>query len=267
MTADQNMYAVFDALGLPSGARVDARVPKKMLVEQGTTTSAARRAVQDGIEELQWFAACKPATIGVPSFTDDTREYLEIAVVGCVFRSGAKAGRMIELIHRAIPYPVLLVTADERGVTISAAHKRRAQNEANKVVVDRIVATGSFDPARLGDNEKAFLDSLALAEQPRRNLFCLYEGWLTKIEALNAAQLTGSFSVSSDEKVIERRRAAIDEFGRLLRESTHLRSQAAKARQISHRVDLNQRIKSIEAAMDEARRVILGGSHENIDHS
>lgn len=267
MTANADMYAVVEALGLPPAARVDARVPKKLLVEQGAPTAADKRAVQDGIDELQWLAACKPTTIGVPSFTDDTREYLEIAVVGCVFRSGAKSARLIELIHRAIPYPVLLIASHERGVATSAAHKRRAQKEAGKVVLDRTSATDFFDLDRLNDNEKAFVDSLALAEQPRGDLFSLYEGWLTKIEALNAAQFTGSFSVSSDETVIERRRAAIDEFGRLLRERAHLHSQAAKARQISLRVDLNQRIKSIERAMDDARQAMLGGSHENFDHS
>lgn len=267
MTSDANMRVVVEALGLPAGARVDARVPKKLLVEQGAPTPADRRAIQDGIAELQWFAACKPATIGVPSFADGTREYLEIAIVGCAFRTEAKAARTVELIHRAIPYPVLLITTDVGGVAISAAHKRRTQNEASKVMVDRIIATGPFDPVRSGENEKAFLSSLALMEQSRRDLLSLYEGWLTRIEALNAARLTGTFSVSSNENLIERRRAAIDEYERLLRENTHLRSQAAKARQISRRVDLNQRIKSIERAMDDARLAMLGGCHEDFNHS
>jgi hypothetical protein len=122
MTTDAGIVAIIDALGLPPDARVDARVPKKLLVELGAPTSADKRAIQVGIDELQWLAACKPTTIGVPSFADDTREYLEIAVVACAFRPGAKAARLIELIHRAIPYPVLLVTTDEQGVVLSAAH-------------------------------------------------------------------------------------------------------------------------------------------------
>ena len=74
--------------------------------------------------------------IGVPSFADDQREYLEIAVVACIFRPVAKATRLVELIHRAIPYPVLLLTLSGDALTVSAAHKRRAQNEAGRFVIE-----------------------------------------------------------------------------------------------------------------------------------
>jgi hypothetical protein len=144
VTSQSDIIAIVDALGLPKAARVELRVPKKLLVEQGAPTSADKRAIQHGIDELQWLGACKPATIGVPSFADDHREYLEIAVVGCAFRPEAKSGRLIELIHRAIPYPVVLITSDGQGITLSVAHKRRAQNEAGKVVVDRVVSAGGL---------------------------------------------------------------------------------------------------------------------------
>ena len=70
MTSPASIATVVDAFGLPPSARVDMRVPKKMLAEQGAPTAADKRIILDGIDELQWFAACKPATIGVPSFKD-----------------------------------------------------------------------------------------------------------------------------------------------------------------------------------------------------
>jgi hypothetical protein len=212
MTGDGNMRTVVDALGLPPGARVDARVPKKLLVEQGAPTLANKRAIQDEIDELQWFAACKPATIGVPSFADDTREYLEIAVVGCAFRPGAKAARLIELIHRAIPYPVLLIPTDKSGLVISAADKHWAQNEAGRTVIEQVVATTSLRQDAVDATETAFLQSLALARQPRADLRVLYRGWQASIEALNAARLTGAFASTDDAETVDRRRAALRKF-------------------------------------------------------
>ena len=47
-------------------ARVDQRVPKKLLLEHGAPTAADKRQINDGIEELLWVAALKPTTIGVP---------------------------------------------------------------------------------------------------------------------------------------------------------------------------------------------------------
>lgn len=242
MTASADFLSIVNALGLPPGARVDSRVPKKLLVEQGAPTAADKRAIQDGIDELQWFAACKPATIGVPVFSDDTREYLEIAVVGCAFRSGAKAARLIELIHRAIPYPLLLVTADESGLAVSAAHKRHAQNEAGRTVIEHVVAASGLRADAVDSVQVAFLKSLALAQQPRTDLFALYAGWIARIEAINAARLTGAFTATNDQEAIDRRRAALDAHVRIAKEIDGLRAKAKREKQLSRRVDLNLEI-------------------------
>ena len=247
MTTEAGILAVIDALGLPPEARVDARVPKKLLVEQGAQTAADERAIQEGIDELQWLAACKPATIGVPSFADDIREYLEIAVVGCAFRPGAKAARLIELIHRAIPYPAVLITSDGDGIAVSVAHKRHAQNEAGKVVIERVVSVGGVQGGGVNAPGQAFFGSLALARQPRRDLWTLYEGWLTRIEALNAARLNGAFTASDDAAVIVRRREALDAHSRLTREIIGLRAKANREKQLNRRVDLNLEIQRLEA--------------------
>ncbi|MER9304270.1 DUF4391 domain-containing protein [Mesorhizobium sp. M0496] len=247
MTTEAGILAVVEALGLPPEARVDARVPKKLLVEQGAPTASDKRAIQDGIDELQWLAACKPTTIGVPSFADDTREYLEIAVAACAFRPDAKAARLIELIHRAIPYPVVLVTSDEQGVALSVAHKRHAQNEAGKVVIERVVSIAGISKEQLNPNEQAFLESLPLAKQSRRNLWTLYEGWLVRIEALSAARLSGAFAASDDAVTIERRREALEAQSRLMREIIGLRAKATREKQLNRRVDLNLEIQRLEA--------------------
>ena len=105
------------SLGLPDGCRVDQRVPKKLLLENGAPTAADKRLIADTVEEIQWVAALKPNTIGVPDYRDDQREYLEIAVLAVTLRSQpgqdkakpANAARLAELVHRAVPYPDLLL--------------------------------------------------------------------------------------------------------------------------------------------------------------
>ncbi|MCP5365824.1 MAG: DUF4391 domain-containing protein [Hyphomicrobiales bacterium] len=247
MTAGAGFLIIVNALGLPPSARVDVRVPKKLLVEQGAPTAADKRAIQDGIDELQWFAACKPATIGVQAFSDDTREYLEIAIVGCVFRPGAKAARLIELIHRAIPYPVLLVTVDESGLSVSAAHKRHAQNDSGRTVIEHVVTAGSIRADAVDSVQIAFLKSLALAQQPRTDLFALYTGWIARIEAINAARLTGAFVATDDQEALDRRREALDAHARLTKEIESLRAKARHEKRLSRRVDLNLEIQRREA--------------------
>jgi len=121
-------------LWLYSDARVDQRVPKKLLLEQGVPTAADKRQIQDGIEDMHWIAALKPNNIGVPEFRDNVREYLEVAVLTVSFRHSAKPARLIELIHRAIPYPLYYCPA--RAIRlVFPCHKRWSQGEVGKVLL------------------------------------------------------------------------------------------------------------------------------------
>ncbi len=249
MTGMAAVAAIVSALDLPPGARVDARVPKKMLVEQGAPTTADKRAIQDGVDEIQWLAALKPNTVAIPAFADEVHDYSEIAVIAATFRSAARASRLTELIHRAIPYPVLLITAGPSGVAVSVAPKRAAQNEGGKIVVERVVAVGDLDPQTPLDIDRAFLDSLALKSQPSRDLSSVYDGWLARIEALAAARLSGAYGASDDGQTVERRRAALERHGALARDIAGLRAKAAREKQLNRRVDLNIEIQRLEQAL------------------
>jgi hypothetical protein len=249
MTEMAAVAAIMSALDLPPGARVDARVPKKMLVEQGAPTSADKRAIQDGVEELQWLAALKPNTVAIPAFTDEAHDYSEIAVIAAIFRADARATRLTELIHRAIPYPVLLITVSSSGLAVSVATKRAAQNEGGKIVVERVVAVGDLDPQARQDMDRAFLASLALKSQPSRDLSAVYNGWLARIEALAAARLSGAYTPSDDGQIVERRRAALEAHGALARDIAGLRAKAVREKQLNRRVDLNIEIQSLEQAL------------------
>ncbi len=244
-----NAMDIIAALSLPPESRVDQRVPKKLLVERGAPTTADKRQINEGIEELFWLAALKPTTIGVPDYRDAIREYLEIAVLSLTLRHAARLGRLMELIHRAIPYPVLLVTSQSGILSLSLAHKRLAQNEADKVVLDGAVTTCVIDTHPAAN---LFVTSLSLEAQPRTHLFALYKGWHDCLEAFLAAQLTGEFVRPSSAESALARREALLEYDRLTRQIAALRAQAIREKQLNRRVELNLEIKRLEAELAEA---------------
>jgi len=239
--------AVIAALSLPADARVDQRVPKKLLVENGAPTAADKRQINDGIEELLWLAALKPATIGVPAYRDDTREYLEIAVLSLTLRAGAKASRLTELIHRAIPYPVFLIQAQPTRLTLSLSHLRWSQGQSGQTVLDGPLTTAALEAEEPATND--FLASLDVTSQPRQQLHALYQGWIERFEAHAAARLTGQFTPASDAAAAERRRTALAVHESLNREITSLRARAAKETQLNRRVELNLEVKRLESCL------------------
>lgn len=249
---------LLDALVLPPESRIDQRVPKKLLLEQGAPTTADKRLINECIEEIQWLAALKPNTIGVSAYSDDQREYLEIAVVGLVLRGlegkPAQVQRLAMRLHRAVPYPMLLLVQNGPELLLTLAHKRWAQNEADKVVLEGEMTTASLQ--QLQDRPQAisgFMHCLALHRQPQRHLKELYQGWSESCDALNAAALTGTFRIAAGPEQAAARRHALKECERLEAEVRRLRSQARKEKQLVRQVELNLALKNLQAELREQR--------------
>ncbi|HVC34431.1 MAG TPA: DUF4391 domain-containing protein [Chloroflexota bacterium] len=240
---------LIDALALPTGARVNRRVPKKLLLEQGAPTAADRRQIQDGIEELLWIAALKPNNIGVPGFRDEVREYLEIAVLTVRLRPAAKPSRLAELIHRAIPYPVVLWTGQGAVGSLSLAHKRWSRGAGGEVVVEEMRRTAWLRADAPGELETAFLDSLAVSGLPTRDLYALYQGWIDRLVALEVASITGAYGLPETAERAATQRDALATQATLQRELDRLRARAEREKQINRRVELNLTIKRLEAEL------------------
>jgi len=246
---------VIHALALPPDARVDQRVPKKLLLEQGAPTAADKRQIQDGIEEMTWVAALKPTNVGVPAFRDEVREYLEIAVLTVALRPTAKLPRLIELIHRAIPYPLVLVTEHRDSVNLSLAHKRWSQGEAGRVVIEDLRQV-PLNPDTPSAEEASFLASLAVSRLPARDLFALYDGLLERLAALEAARITGAFVPPESPDRASAMRDGLDTHAQLQRDLAALRAKAEKEKQINRRVELNLEIKRLEAKLTETEKAL-----------
>ncbi|MBK7956286.1 MAG: DUF4391 domain-containing protein [Candidatus Accumulibacter sp.] len=258
--ASADLIAAFD---LPAAALVNQRVPKKLLVENGAPTTADRKLIQERIEEITWVAALKPASIGVPEYRDEQRAYLELAVLLVDLREAGKVSRLAELIHRAIPYPVLLILADSDGLMLSLAHIRWAQKEADKTVLE----AGYPQMAQIGADkgnpdfhlresatsaEDAFLQALSLRNQPRADLHALYQGWLDTLTALQAAAITGCFAQSENAEQTTARRIALHRCREIDGEVARLRLAAAKEKQMARQVAVNMGIKALLAERERA---------------
>ena len=246
-------FDLIAALALPGSALVNRRVPKSMLVENGAPTPGDKRRIRDGIEEIRWLAVLKPTTIGVAEYRDEAREYLEIAVLHVILRPGARADRIIELMHRAVPYPVFLIAWKEQTPVISLAHKRWSLGEAGKTVVD-----GEIIAAELGEGfpielSSAFCDSLPLSHQPRTTLYGLYQGWIDRLQALRVASVTGDFWVPTSPAVSADRSIALQEYLRLDAQIKDLRAAAGKEKQFARQVEMNLKLKNLRADRETAR--------------
>ncbi len=164
-----------------------------------------------------------------------------------LLRSAARPARLTELIHRAIPYPVVLWSEQDGAVSLSLAHKRWSQGEAGEVVIEDVRRTAPFADTSPTKHEAEFLASLALSKMRTRDLYTLYQGWLDRMAALETASITGTFVVPETAERANAQREALAVHARLQRELAIRRAKAKKEKQLNRRVDLNLEIKRLEA--------------------
>jgi hypothetical protein len=242
-------HTIREALALPSGGDPARRLPKDVLAEHGAAHAADRKLIDKAIERLDWWATLSPTTIGVAAAIDDERPVPAVQLLALTARA-EPTQRLLTIIHRAIPVPVILLTAlpDGAGTRLSFAPLRRAERIEDKMVAERLVVapdcTDAADPATA-----AFIASLAVPALPRLNLRLLYDGLIERAEALEIARLTGQPFRLADDPVTRREALALYREA----EAAWLAARAAAKREkaLARQVALGAEVRHLRGKVDE----------------
>ena len=256
----------YAALQLPLEAWVDQRVPKKLFLEQLAaqqgTTAADKKLVREELEQFRWLATLKPGTSGLAAYSDDTREYAEIAVLAVLSRTEARSDRLCQLIHRSVPYPVVLFLQTPQNLSLSLAHKRKALNsESGKPVLEE-----SRSVLLAGRLSEDLIGSLALPylNLPTRDMFTVYSQWMDRLVAFDSAAWLGrlhgpiSFQVLPSATQADLHREAQQELTRLDNEETALRTGLHGEKQLSRKVESNLALKQLQQRRLELIALLRG---------
>jgi hypothetical protein len=249
------------SLDLPPNTLVERRVPKTMLLEYAGLTASDRRRIAAGVEQLFWIATLKPETAGISAYRDAVREYSEVCVLTCALRPETDMACLSELVHRAIPYPLLLMSEESEQFGVSTAHKRWSLAEKGAIVLEEAPQIGKLSAKTELRVLHSFLDSLRLSLQTRYDLYALYESWADRIAALRAAELIGEFvQLESTEKRAEHR-AALSECLKLRPQMANLQVAAKREKQIARRAEINLELKRLKALWEEALERLRAPKH------
>lgn len=244
--APVTLDALIAAFTLPPGP-APRRVPKASLADNVPTTSD-RRLIEAKLARLDWIAAINPATAGIAAAMADGMDINTINLLAARTR-GAMPTRLIELIHRAIPQPVILAYAHDEldaPASLSLAAKRAAEREAGRVVVTALHDTGTLDIA-----SDAFLAELTLSRLPHENLPMLYAGLIDRVDALAAARARGRpFRMPESLSELAQWRAALAQIREIETEIAGLSAVMRKEARLAARVERGEAVRQLRSKLD-----------------
>lgn len=235
-------------LCIPDSCLLDKPVYKKMFLDHAELDPTDRKALSEDVGRIRWQYTLKPDTINIAPFQDNEREYLEIAILSVELSSAARVNRIAAFMHRAIPYPLILIFEHSGKIAISVAEQRINQADKSKLVLVDRWQTRWIDVHKPSAPEAAFLEAIALHRLPATNFYALYEGFQGQVIGLIASDRTGTFApvsiaVSKEHSVV------LKEIDGLEREIAELRAVLKRKHQMGPKITLNGKIRERKDAI------------------
>lgn len=233
-------------LNIPEKCLIDKRVYKKLFFENAKLTVTDKKWFTKDIDTIHWAYSVKPSATLIPALKEKHYSYDEIAVIEVELKNDDHSKRLADIIHRAIPYPLLISFKGADWVRLSVADKRfnLADNQAATLdeywVTDRLYA----DAANKVDD--AFLKQMDYDRQPRLNVKRFYKGWIEAFISYNTALITGVYSLPDSQELKQKQVEALNKYRKLEQEITDLRTKLKKREAFNEQVKLNVDIKKLE---------------------
>jgi hypothetical protein len=234
------------ALILPQMNVQARRLPKDLLVQHGAANTGDRKLIEEAIERLDWWATLSPTTIGIAAGTDEERPVPAIQLLALTARA-EPTQRLLTMIHRAIPVPIILATGlpGGGGTCVSLASLRRAERAAGQMVVERLVIAPDLTKSDL--QAGAFLASLALVSLPQTTLAAVYDALMERIESLAVARiLQVPFQLPADAATAARRRDALARYVEAESEWIAARAAARREKRLAQQVLLGNQARELK---------------------
>lgn len=233
---------VWEIISFPEKSLLAKRVPKKQFLESGQLVSSDKKLFRENVKSIYWQYTLKPSTCPVLPYRDHEREYPELAVLQIEVGSPKGHRRIAEVIHRVIPYPLMLgFFMEPDRLSLSIAPKRFSQSEQGAFVADRFFTTDWMDITNLNESESAFMDSLTWNNLPLTHYGALYNAWVDRFAGYECAKFSGSFIIDKAEK----RMVGLSRCREIESKISELRAELKKAA-FNRQVELNTQIKTYE---------------------
>jgi len=235
-----------EILQLPESCIVNTKLTKAFFKRNFELTTIERKLLEDSsvFITMDLLASIKTANCNIQSFSNEQMQFVEILVIAVQTSEpdfDKNKQKIAELIQKYIPYPILLCIYSETQFLMNTCDKRINRNETNKRTVEKSYFTENIIRHTKEDRQKEFLNSLSFAELDKQNLKTVFDSYTSSMIALQAAQLTGNFTVRlyelSRQNILNLEKRAL-----LESEIINLQNQAKKETQLNTQVLLNNAI-------------------------
>lgn len=243
-----------NTLGIPNSCLLNKPLFKKLFFEHTELDAKDKNALKDNVEKIRWLYTLKPSTIHIAPYSDELRDYSELAVLHVEINDTKHTERIGHFINRAIPYPLIIFFTvneeDKEHFALCLADKRLNKSDKEKWVIEEQLLTQWLVLGECNDVNEAFLNSLQLATLPFSNFWQIYQALINRVISLKCAEITGRYHLAQDADKSQQQRENLQQYQQIQLEIKKLRGQIKQAA-FNQQVELNTQIKKHEQALKQ----------------
>ena len=169
-------------------------IPRSAFTRQANLTARQQRLLTN-VERVALIGTLTHASSGMPAHIDDTYDVQSNLVLGLNLREAKNANEAIEIIHRALPHPTVLLVEQDRNALVSLAIPRKSLAEHGAMVVGYHVQTSWVDA--YAPDTQALWEKLPYEAQPHGDLLAYVQGLGQNLALWNLREWVGDYACSA----------------------------------------------------------------------
>lgn len=229
-------------LHLPDRCIINKKITKAFFKRNFDLTSAERALIDDThiISDISWMASVSPTNSNIVAYKDEQYLMEEVQVISVLVNMEFERNcpKIVELIQKYIPYPILLFIYNSNGFLINTCDKKVNQNDNSRRTIEKKYFSKALTRGNTDEIQKGFLDSLKFANLDKTNLLTYYNAYTQRIISLQVSNLSGAFQPRTQSRTREDV-TRLEKIEILNSEIDSLHIQAKKETQLNQRVQLN----------------------------
>lgn len=246
-----NLEDFLALLDIPKACVLNKPIFKKMFLDTADDKKSVldakdKKTLKQDVEKIRWLYTLKPSTINIAPYKDSEREYPEIAILHIQLSNPKQQKRIAHFVHRAIPYPVILIftcmVEAQEHIALALADKRINQADKEKWVTEEAIDTHWMKLSHLSVNETQFLASLTISHLSFDHFYAFYSDIKSRVVALNAAQRSGIYTATTTARA-DKRLTTLKHIEQLEKEIAELRAALKKETQFPKKLTINIAVK------------------------
>lgn len=199
------MSLIEDILEVPNGCIIDYVIPKKDVFEAADLKNKDKKIFTDIVKQIKWCYKFDEDNLRISKYVDDVRNYEEVELINInlkydnvhkisagKFKEDEKIDRVVDILLRFIPYPIILTIQYENDLKFYGAHIRESKADSSKIVIDgHVMSTNWMDINNLSEIEEDFISKIQYDCLDKNDFYDFYDSYVTAMIQYDGAMAAG----------------------------------------------------------------------------